>query len=39
MVWACMGFGGVRWTYVENTLNADEYFKEALNSDIVPFWG
>lgn len=37
MVWACIGMGGARWTFVEYTLNAHDYFNEVLRVDLVPF--
>ena len=37
MLWACIGMGGVRWAFVEHTLNAEAYFDEVLRVELVPF--
>lgn len=37
MVWACLGIGGVRWCFVETTLNAESYFQNVLETHLVPY--
>jgi hypothetical protein len=37
MIWACMGYGHVRWTEVRGRLNAVRYQQEVLDVHLIPF--
>lgn len=37
MVWACMAYGGVRWTEVHGRLDANDYFSQVLEVHLVPY--
>ena len=37
MLWACISFGGVRWTVVKHKINVDSYFEDVLLPHLIQY--